>query len=57
MSNEITVNPKAQFIEDVKKWATLDSQLKIVNEKMRKKNIYVLTSVFLQKYFLIYLII
>jgi len=36
MSNEITVNPKAQFIEDVKKWATLDSQLKIVNEKTRK---------------------
>jgi len=36
MSNEITINPKAQFIEDVKKWATLDSQLKIVNEKTRK---------------------
>jgi hypothetical protein len=36
MSNEITVNPKAQFIEDVKKWAILDSQVKIVNEKTRK---------------------
>ena len=36
MNNEITVNPKTQFIENVKIWATLDSQLKIVNEKTRK---------------------
>jgi hypothetical protein len=33
--NEITVYPKAQFIEDVKKWVLIDSQLKIVNEKTR----------------------
>jgi hypothetical protein len=36
MSNEVTVSPKAQFIEDVRKWALIDSQLKIVNEKTRK---------------------
>jgi hypothetical protein len=34
--NEITINPKTQFIEDVKKWVLVDSQLKIVNEKTRK---------------------
>jgi len=36
MNNEITINSKAQFIDDVKKWALLDSQLKIVNEKTKK---------------------
>jgi hypothetical protein len=36
MENEITINPKMQFIEDVRKWTLLDSQLKIVNEKTRK---------------------
>ena len=36
MENEIIINPKTQFIEDVKKWALLDSQLKIVNEKTKK---------------------
>jgi len=34
--NEITISPKTQFIEDVKKWVLVDSQLKIVNEKTRK---------------------
>lgn len=36
MNNEITINTKTQFIEDIKKWALIDSQLKIVNEKTRK---------------------
>jgi hypothetical protein len=36
MNNEITINPKTQFIEDVKKWVLVDSQLKIVNEKTKK---------------------
>jgi hypothetical protein len=36
MNNEIIINPKAQFVEDVKRWALIDSQLKIVNEKTRK---------------------
>jgi DNA repair ATPase RecN len=36
MNNEITINPKTQFVEDVKKWALVDSQLKIVNEKTKK---------------------
>jgi Family of unknown function (DUF5760) len=36
MSDELTLNPKQQFIDDVRKWAMLDSQLKIVNEKTRK---------------------
>lgn len=36
MNNEIIINPKTQFVEDVKRWALIDSQLKIVNEKTRK---------------------
>jgi hypothetical protein len=36
MDNKIQVIPKTQFIEDVKKWALIDSQLKIVNEKTKK---------------------
>jgi len=36
MNTEITINPKTQFIEDIKRWALIDSQLKIVNEKTRK---------------------
>jgi hypothetical protein len=36
MNNEITVNSKAEFIDDVKKWALIDSQLKIINEKTKK---------------------
>ena len=36
MNNEIMLTSKTQFIEDVKKWALLDSQLKIVNEKTKK---------------------
>jgi hypothetical protein len=36
MSSEITINPKSQFVENVRKWALIDSQLKIVNEKTRK---------------------
>jgi hypothetical protein len=36
MENELIINPKAQFVEDVKKWAMIESQLKIVNEKTRK---------------------
>jgi hypothetical protein len=34
MNNEIIINPKTQFVEDVKRWALIDSQLKIVNEKI-----------------------
>jgi len=33
---EICINPKNQFVENVKKWAILDSQLKIINEKTKK---------------------
>jgi len=33
---EICINPKTQFVENVKKWAILDSQLKIINEKTKK---------------------
>jgi hypothetical protein len=35
-TEEVIPYPKTQFIEDVKKWALLESQLKIVNEKTRK---------------------
>jgi len=33
---EICIKKKNQFVENVKKWALLDSQLKIVNEKTKK---------------------
>jgi|UniRef100_A0A6C0JLQ0 hypothetical protein len=36
MNTEININSKAQFIEDIKRWALLDNQLKIVNEKTKK---------------------
>jgi len=36
MENELAINPKTQFVEDVRKWAMIESQLKIVNEKTRK---------------------
>ena len=33
---ETTVVPKTQFIENIKRWVLIDSQLKIVNEKTKK---------------------
>lgn len=33
---ETTVAPKTQFIENIKRWVLIDSQLKIVNEKTKK---------------------
>lgn len=30
------VNKKAQFIENIKKWVLIDSQLKLINEKVKK---------------------
>ena len=35
-SKDIVVNTKAEFIENVRQWAYLDSQIKLVNEKMKK---------------------
>jgi len=35
-TQEIVVSPKAEFIENVKQWAYLDTQIKVVNEKMKK---------------------
>jgi hypothetical protein len=38
MNNEssIVVHPKTQFIDNVKKWVLIDSQIKLVNEKMKQ---------------------
>ena len=36
MNNELVLDDKKQFIEDIKRWVILDSQLKIVNEKTKK---------------------
>ena len=33
--NEIALKPKDQFVNNVKQWVLLDSQLKIVNEKTK----------------------
>jgi hypothetical protein len=41
--NNIIVNQeitKTQFIEDIKKWVTIDNQMKIVNEKTKKLREY-----------------
>jgi hypothetical protein len=35
-NNIIQIDPKTQFIENIKKWVLIDSQLKIVNEKTKK---------------------
>ena len=35
-SQEIVLNTKAEFIENVRQWAYLDSQIKLVNEKIKK---------------------
>jgi len=34
--SSIIIHPKTQFIENIKKWVLLDSQLKSVNEKVKK---------------------
>jgi hypothetical protein len=36
MNQIVPVNPKQQFIENVKNWVILDSQMKIINEKTKK---------------------
>lgn len=34
-NNELVIDDKTQFIENVKQWVILDNQLKIVNEKTK----------------------
>lgn len=36
MNQIIQVSPKQQFIENVKNWVIMDSQMKIINEKTKK---------------------
>jgi len=36
MSQIVPVNTQQQFIENVKKWVIMDSQMKIINEKIKK---------------------
>jgi len=36
MSQIVPMNPKQQFIENVKTWVLMDSQIKIINEKTKK---------------------
>jgi hypothetical protein len=36
MNQIVPVNPKQQFIENVKNWVIMDSQMKIINEKIKK---------------------
>jgi hypothetical protein len=36
MSQIVPINPKQQFIENVKTWVLMDSQMKIINEKTKK---------------------
>jgi hypothetical protein len=36
MNQIVPINPKQQFIENVKNWVILDSQMKIINEKTKK---------------------
>jgi len=36
MTSEIVKSGKTQFIENVKKWVAMDSQIKMINEKMQK---------------------
>ena len=34
--NELILRPKDQFVNNIKQWVTLDTQLKLVNEKTKK---------------------
>lgn len=36
MNQIVPINPKQQFIENVKNWVVMDSQMKIINEKTKK---------------------
>jgi hypothetical protein len=36
MNQIVPINPQQQFIENVKNWVIMDSQMKIINEKTRK---------------------
>jgi hypothetical protein len=36
MNQIVPINPKQQFIENVKTWVLMDSQIKIINEKTKK---------------------
>jgi hypothetical protein len=36
MNQIVPINPKQQFIENVKTWVLMDSQIKIINEKIKK---------------------
>uniref|UniRef100_A0A6C0DC22 Uncharacterized protein n=1 Tax=viral metagenome TaxID=1070528 RepID=A0A6C0DC22_9ZZZZ len=36
MSQIVPINPQQQFIENVKKWVLMDSQIKIINEKTKQ---------------------
>ena len=36
MSQIVPVNPKQQFIENIKNWVIMDSQIKIINEKTKR---------------------
>jgi len=34
--SEIIENPKTKFIENIQKWVVIDSQIKLINEKIKK---------------------
>jgi hypothetical protein len=40
MSSEVVVNDKKEFIQNVQKWVTSDTQLKMVNEKTKQLRQY-----------------
>ena len=35
-STQISINEKEEFVQKIKKWVIIDSQLKIINEKTKK---------------------
>lgn len=36
MNETLVIDKKTQFVENIKKWVLIDSQIKAVNEKMKK---------------------
>ena len=40
MSSEVIINDKKEFIQNVQKWVTSDTQLKMVNEKTKQLRQY-----------------
>ena len=47
MSSEVTINPKSQFVENVRKWALIDSQGNTYSDFIYEKIVWFESDLFL----------